>query len=69
LPLAFAEDLKNYNVQRYDGARVTWPTLAEIEAGWKLMNAAHLEGEAAECAESRQMKDYYRAKAHQWNRK
>jgi hypothetical protein len=44
----FAKGLDNYDVAcpfRTD-VFVTRPTLAEIEAGWKPGNAAHLEGEA-----------------------
>jgi hypothetical protein len=69
LPLAFMENLNNYNVDRFDRARVTQPTLAEIKAGWKLTSAAHLEGEAVEGAESQQMSAYYCAKAHRWSSK
>jgi len=69
LPLAFAEDLNNYDVDRFDGARVTRPSFAEIEAGWKPTSAAHLEGEAAERAEIQEMSAYYRAKTHRFNSK
>lgn len=65
MPLAFAEDLKNYNVES-DGARVTRPALAEVEAGWEPTSAVHLEGEAAERAESQEMDDYYRVQAYRW---
>jgi hypothetical protein len=68
LPIAFAEDLNSYDVRRFDGARVTRPPLAEIEAGWKPSNAVHLEGEAAELAERQRMDAYYRAKSHQYFR-
>lgn len=68
MPIAFAEDINSYDVRRSGGARVTRPPLAEIEAGWKPENAAHLEGEAAERAESERMDAYYRSKARQYFR-
>lgn len=39
-------------VELFDEACVTQPTLAEIEARWKPMRAAHLQGEATEQEES-----------------
>ena len=56
--MTFAEDLSNYDVRRVNGAHVTRPALALIEAGWKPSYAAHLEGEAAERTERQQMVDY-----------
>ena len=61
LPAVFAEGLDNYDVARPSRGDVfiTRPTLAEIEAGWKPMNAVHMEGEAEAREEQESMNEYY----------
>ena len=67
MPALFAEGLDNYDVEHpfHENPIITRPTLGEIEAGWKPMNAAHLEGEAEALEERRSMEAHYRHRARE----